>query len=83
MVWQKAVDFALSVYETTKEFPVEERFGLVSQINRAVASIPSNIAEGAGRDSKNEFVHFLSIAKGSSYEVETQLILCRKNWIHH
>lgn len=58
MVWQKAVDFALSVYETTKEFPVEERFGLVSQINRAVASIPSNIAEGAGRDSKKGICTF-------------------------
>ncbi|MEO6167669.1 MAG: four helix bundle protein [Chitinophagales bacterium] len=83
IVWQKAMDYVISVYEATRKFPAEEKFGLVSQINRAVVSIPSNIAEGAGRDSKKEFAHFLSIAKGSSYEVETQLMLSKKNGLRH
>lgn len=78
IVWQKAMDYVISVYEATRKFPTEEKFGLVSQINRAIVSIPSNIAEGAGRDSKKEFAHFLSIAKGSSYEVETQWMLSKK-----
>ncbi len=74
-VWQKAMELAKEVYEITSSFPKEEKYGLTSQINRSVVSVPSNIAEGAGRNSNNEFVHFLSIASGSLCELETQLIL--------
>ncbi len=74
-VWQKAVDLATLVYQTSKKFPGEERYGLTAQINRSVISIASNIAEGAGRNSNKEFVNFLSIAAGSSYELETQLLI--------
>jgi four helix bundle protein len=78
IVWQKAMDLAEEVYVLTKDFPKEEKFGLQSQVRRCVVSIASNIAEGAGRVSKNEFKQFLSIALGSSYELETQLQLgCR------
>ncbi len=74
-VWQKAVDLAALTYQTTKPFPGEEWYGLTSQINRSVISIASNIAEGAGRNSKKEFVNFLSIAAGSSYELETHVLI--------
>lgn len=74
-VWQKSVDLATEIYTVTKSFPIEERFGLIAQINRTVVSIPSNIAEGAGRGSKKEFYNFLSYATGSSYELETQLLI--------
>lgn len=77
-VWQKSMDLAEIVYQLTSDFPGEERFGLQSQIKRCVVSIVSNIAEGAGRNSKNEFRHFLSISLGSSYELETQLILASR-----
>ena len=78
LVWQKAIDLTEFVYLLTNQFPSEEKFGLTSQIRRCVVSVPSNIAEGAGRNSKNEFRHFLSIALGSSYELETQLILANR-----
>jgi len=77
-VWQKSVDLAADVYSLTKKFPSDERFGLVSQINRSAVSIPSNIAEGAGRNSRNEFNHFLGITIGSSFELETQLVISQK-----
>ena len=75
VVWQKAMLFAKSVYSLQKQLPKEEVYGLGDQIRRAVVSIPSNIAEGFGRESKSEFKHFLSIARGSLYEVKTQLQL--------
>ena len=74
-IWNKAILLAKEVHSTTKGFPVEERYGLQSQIRRASVSIASNVAEGAGRNSEKEFVHFLSIANGSAYELQTQLIL--------
>ena len=77
-VWQKAVDLAVDVYQITKNFPSDERYGLRSQINRSVVSIPSNIAEGAGRNTDGEFRHFLGISVGSSFELETQLIIANK-----
>lgn len=77
-VWQKSVDLAVDLYKITKQFPTEEKYGLVSQINRCGVSIPSNIAEGAGRNSTGEFDHFLGISTGSSYELETQLIIANK-----
>jgi four helix bundle protein len=66
------------VYRATADFPSDERFGLTSQSRRAAVSIPSNIAEGAGRNSKKEFNNFLGIANGSSYELQTQLIISNK-----
>ena len=74
-VWQKAIQLVTKIYSVTKNFPKEEMYGIVSQIRRCAVSIPSNIAEGAGRGGKKEFSHFLDIAKGSSFELETQLII--------
>ncbi|MBT9188419.1 four helix bundle protein [Zobellia russellii] len=74
-IWKKAVELAKSIYLLASELPSEEKYGLVSQIKRCSVSIPSNIAEGAGRNSQKEFKHFLSIANGSTYELYTQLIL--------
>lgn len=76
-VWQKAIELVTEIYKVTGAFPDKERFGLISQINRASVSIPSNIAEGAGRNSNKEFLYFLSIAHASSYETETQLIISK------
>lgn len=76
-VWQKSMELVTDIYKVTAKFPDGERFGLISQINRASVSIPSNIAEGAGRNSTKEFLHFLSIAHTSSYETETQLIISK------
>ena len=73
--WQKAMDFAESVYSVTKEFPREELYGLTSQLRRAGVSVPSNIAEGWGRKSRNEYRHHLGIARGSLLEAETQVLL--------
>lgn len=77
LVWQKNMNLARRVYETTASYPSDEKFGLVSQLRRCAVSIPSNIAEGHGRDSFNERVHFLYVSSGSSNELETQLILSR------
>ncbi len=74
-VWKKSVDLATDIYHQTKKYPNQEKFGLISQINRCVVSIGSNIAEGAGRGTDLEFRHFLNIAHGSTYELETQLII--------
>ncbi len=65
-----------SVYELSTQLPSEEKFGLMSQIRRSAVSIPSNIAEGASRTSNKEFAYFLEVAYGSSFELETQLLLC-------
>lgn len=69
ILWKKAIELAKSVYLLADELPDEEKFGLISQIKRCSVSIPSNIAEGAGRNSQKEFKHFLSIANGSTYEL--------------
>ena len=76
-VWEKAHQLALVVYKATKEFPKEELYGLTSQIRRASMSIPTNIAEGCGRNTDAEFARFLQIAMGSASETEYQLILAR------
>ena len=78
VVWQKAIDLTVAVYQLTKKFPKDELFGLVSQMRRASVSIASNIAEGEGRKSKKEFSRFLGISLGSKAELETQLILCER-----
>ena len=76
-VWKKSVEMVTAVYEVTKAFPSDERFGLVSQIRRAGISVPANIAEGAARQSDKEFCQFLSIAQGSASELETELLIAR------
>ncbi|MFZ4725000.1 MAG: four helix bundle protein [Paludibacter sp.] len=74
-VWQKGIELVKSIYEITKSFPNNEQFGLVSQMRRAAVSIPSNIAEGCGRHSEKELIHFLYISIGSASELETQTII--------
>lgn len=74
-IWKRSMSLVKEIYIITQDLPSEEKFGLISQIRRCVISIPSNIAEGAGRNNVNEFIQFLGIASGSAYELETQLIL--------
>jgi four helix bundle protein len=71
-VWQKAMNFVTNSYKNTRSFPQEEMFGLTSQMRRSAVSIPSNIAEGFGRKSTNEFIRFLQISMGSLFELQTQ-----------
>jgi four helix bundle protein len=78
LVWQRAMELVALVYSLTKEFPAEEKFGLVSQLRRAAVSIPSNIAEGQGWFTTGEFKQFLGHARGSLFEVETQLALAER-----
>ena|SRR6185437_6279425 len=77
-VWHRSMDMAASVYELSKAFPREDLYGMTSQIRRSSMSVPSNIAEGTGRKNVGEFKQFLAIARGSNYEVQTQLELARK-----
>ncbi|NQV74922.1 MAG: four helix bundle protein [Bacteroidetes bacterium] len=74
-IWVNAMSLVKDVYLLTSNFPKEEKFGLISQINRCSISIPSNIAEGSSRSSNKEFSHFIKIALGSLFELETQIIL--------
>lgn len=76
--WQKSMALVEEVYLCTRDFPKEELYGLTGQIRRAAVSIPSNLAEGASRASSKEFLQFLHIARGSSSELETQLLLAEK-----
>ena len=75
LVWKKSIDLVKSIYQITSILPSDERFGLISQMNRSSVSMPSNITEGSGRTSEKEFIYFLNIAISSSYELETQLII--------
>lgn len=77
-IWQKAIDLTVDTYKATAHFPSEEKYGLTSQIRRSAVSIPSNIAEGAGRNTDKEFLHFLGISNGSSFELMTQLIVANR-----
>jgi len=77
IVWQKAFQFVIDTYRFTKNFPPEERYGMTSQIRRAVNSISNNIAEGCGRFTQNDLVHFLQMSLGSTNEVENCLMICR------
>jgi len=73
IVWQKAMALVTEIYKVTKSFPRREDYGLTSQVRRCAVSIPSNIAEGYGRHSRNEYIRFLQITLGSLYELQTQL----------
>lgn len=77
-IWKDSFAIVKEVYLCCKDLPDDEKFGLKSQIQRCAVSIPSNIAEGSGRTSDKEFLHFLNIAISSSYELETQLLLCNE-----
>jgi four helix bundle protein len=77
-IWQDAIDIAVDTYKLTKTLPSDEKFGLVSQMNRSSVSISSNIAEGAGRNNKKEFRQFLGIAQGSACELESLLIVSQR-----
>jgi len=75
MVWQKAHRMVMDIYRVTRDFPDDERFGLVSQLRRSAASIPANIAEGCGRNGDRDFTRFLSIAAGSASETHYHIFL--------
>ena len=77
-VWKKSMDLVSNIYKITESFPNKELYGLTNQIRRAAVSIPSNIAEGAARNSKKEFIQFLYIALGSLSELETQIIIANR-----
>lgn len=77
-VWQNAMLLTKAIYVTTDRFPEKERFGLTAQIRRSAVSIPSNIAEGSGRGTDKDFVHFLHISFGSACELETQIIIANE-----
>jgi four helix bundle protein len=82
-VWQLAMDIVTDIYRLSSAFPKEERFALTNQLQRAAVSIPSNIAEGYGRQSTNDYLRFLKIARGSTFEVQTQLeIACALGYQH-
>ena len=78
VVWQRSIELTVALYKLTHSFPREEMFGLTTQLRRASVSIASNIAEGYGRGSKGEYRNFLGIARGSTLEVQTQLVIARQ-----
>ncbi len=78
MIWQKSMNLVDVTYNLTRSFPSDERFGLTNQMRRSAVSVPSNIAEGAARESKKEFSHFLSISLGSLSELETQFLIAER-----
>ena len=83
IAWQKAMVLVTEIYRTTKEFPKQEVYGLTNQLRRAAVSIPSNLAEGHGRNSRKEFHHFIGQARGSLLEVETQVqIAANLGYLH-
>jgi four helix bundle protein len=78
IAWQKAMDLVVLIYRLTNRFPKEELFGLTNQLRRAAVSVPSNMAEGQGRRTTRDFLNFLSIARGSLQEVETQVLIAER-----
>jgi four helix bundle protein len=80
-IWKKGIGLVKNVYALSKQFPAEEKFGMISQITRAAVSIPANIAEGSGRNSDKDYARFIQIALGSAFEVQTYLIIAKEmNW---
>lgn len=77
-IWQRSMDLTDLVYDFVKDLPETERYGLINQLNRCSCSIPSNIAEGSGKRTNNHFAEFLSTALTSSFELETQLLICER-----
>jgi len=77
-LWNTAMELAVTIYQVTDSFPREERYSLTDQIRRAVSSVPSNVAEGAGRQTKKEFINYLHMAQGSLSELDTHLELARR-----
>ncbi|MFZ1292529.1 MAG: four helix bundle protein, partial [Melioribacteraceae bacterium] len=77
-VWQDSIDFVKNIYEITSKFPKDEIYGLTSQIRRSAVSVPSNLAEGAARQTKKEFIQFIYISLGSLAELETQIIIAKE-----
>ena len=77
-IWNDAIEIATEIYALTMNFPKEETYGITAQMRKCAVSVPSNIAEGSGRNTNGEFNHFLGIAAGSSFELETQLIISEK-----
>jgi len=77
-IWQKSIELATDIYSLLVDFPLSEKYGLISQIRRSSVSIPSNIAEGSAKESNRDFKRFLSISLGSAFELETQMILSFK-----
>ena len=78
IVWQKSIDLVEEVYQLVKYLPKDELYALSDQMRRSAVSVPSNIAEGQQRNSRKEFINFLSIAKGSNAELQTQLLICKR-----
>lgn len=77
-VWQKSMDLVVTIYQLSAQFPSEEKYGLISQMRRSAVSIPSNISEGAARNSTKEYIRFLYISLGSLSELETQLMIANR-----
>ena len=77
-IWKKGIDLTVKIYSLSAKFPADERFGLISQMRRYAVSIPSNISEGAGRNTKGEFGQFLGIAYGSCFELQTQMVIAEQ-----
>jgi len=77
LIWQKSMTLVTAIYQSTQKFPKEELFGLTSQLRRCSVSIPSNIAEGSGRESDKDYVRFLNISVGSLFELQTQLEIAK------
>lgn len=76
-IWKESMELVKEIYNLTSQFPSDEKFGLISQMNRCSISVPSNIAEGSGRTSTKEFLYFLNISLSSTFELETQLLLSK------
>ena len=78
IIWQKSIEIVKKIYQLTKQFPSEEKYGLISQITRAAISISANVAEGSSRNSDKDYSRFLQIALGSAFEVQTYLIIAKE-----
>jgi four helix bundle protein len=78
VAWQVSIELVRDVYDLTASFPASEQYGLTAQLRRAAVSVPSNIAEGAARNTKKEFFHFVAVARGSLSEIDTQLVIAKQ-----